>query len=81
LDDSWWRAVRFLVPGIGTGLVIVFTLSATRLLLTGPMVWVPIVAVTAALGFAAGYFTPTPDDEPHPEEAASEEPEYQDVSP
>jgi hypothetical protein len=75
-SNRWRRAVRFMVPGIGTGLVIVFTLSATRVLLTGPMTWMPIVAVTAAIGFALGYFTPTPDDGAPAGEPVPEAPEY-----
>jgi hypothetical protein len=61
-SNRWRRAVRFLVPGLGLGLTLVFTLSAMRLFLVGPMSWIPLVAITSAAGFAMGYFTPTPED-------------------
>jgi hypothetical protein len=60
--NRWRRGVRFLVPGLGLGLTLVFTLSAFRAYLPGPMAAIPIVLIPAALGFALGYFTPTPDD-------------------
>lgn len=59
--NRWRRAVRFLVPGLGLGLTLVFTLSAIRAFLPGPMASIPIVLIPSALGFALGYFTPTPD--------------------
>ncbi|MDV6247403.1 hypothetical protein [Rhodococcus opacus] len=60
-ENRWRRATRMLTPGIGIGLVLAFTLSATR-------VWVPTLDrwLLLAGGFAAGFFllgylTPTPD--------------------
>ncbi|WP_241031996.1 hypothetical protein [Rhodococcus pseudokoreensis] len=60
-ENRWRRAMRMLTPGIGIGLVLAFTLSATR-------VWVPTLDrwLLLAGGFAAGFFllgylTPTPD--------------------
>ncbi|CAG7642315.1 hypothetical protein SIM91_02530 [Rhodococcus opacus] len=62
-ENRWRRATRMLTPGIGIGLVLAFTLSATR-------VWVPTLDrwLLLAGGFAAGFFllgylTPTPDTE------------------
>ena len=60
-DNRWRRAVRFFVPGLGLGLTLVFTLSALRVLLPGPMASIPIVLIPAAVGFGLGYVTPTPD--------------------
>lgn len=60
--NRWRRGIRFLVPGLGLGLTLVFTLSAMRVFLAGTMSWVPLVLVTSAVGFALGYFTPTPED-------------------
>ena len=60
-ENRWRRAVRFLVPGLGLGLTLVCTLSATRMFLPSPMASIPIVLVPAAIGFALGYLTPTPD--------------------
>ncbi|MFD9669893.1 hypothetical protein ACFWAY_51545 [Rhodococcus sp. NPDC059968] len=60
-ENRWRRAMRMLTPGIGIGLVLAFTLSATR-------VWAPTLDrwLLLAGGFAAGFFllgylTPTPD--------------------
>jgi hypothetical protein len=59
--NRWRRAVRFLAPGLGIGLVATFTVSATRLLLPGATVWVPLVLVSGGVAFVIGYLTPTPD--------------------
>jgi hypothetical protein len=59
--NRWRRSIRFLVPGLGLGLTLVFTLSAMRMFLAGPTTWMPIVAITSVVGFAMGYLTPTPD--------------------
>lgn len=60
-ENRWRRGLRMLTPGIGIGLVLAFTLSATR-------VWAPTLDrwLLLAGGFAAGFFilgylTPTPD--------------------
>ena len=61
--NRWRRALRFLPPGVGLGLVVVFTLSALRVSAPRPGRWVPIVAVSAAVLCALGYLTPSPDDD------------------
>jgi hypothetical protein len=63
--NRWWRGVRFLTPGIGLGLVLVFTVSALRLFSPTTGKWVVTVLVSAAVFFVIGYLTPTPvtDDE------------------
>jgi chromate transport protein ChrA len=61
-DNRWLRGMRFLVPGLATGLVLVFTLSATRVFVPQPGRWLPIVTVCAVAAFAFGYVTPSPDD-------------------
>jgi hypothetical protein len=66
--NRWRRAVRFTWPGIGIGLLLVFTLSAFRVFVPLPHRWVPIVAVSVASLFVLGYLTPTPDDGEQPEE-------------
>ena len=60
--NRFWRAVRFAMPGVGIGLIVVFTLSATRLFAPNPDRWWPIVLITSLVGFALGYLTPTPDE-------------------
>jgi hypothetical protein len=68
----WRRAVRFTWPGIGIGLLLVFTLSAFRVFVPLPHRWVPIVAVSTIVLFVLGYLTPTPDE---PDDEADELPE------
>jgi hypothetical protein len=62
-ENRWVRATLFLVPGIGIGLVFVFTLSALRFVAPTAPLWVPVVVGAAALMFVVGYLTPTPSNE------------------
>lgn len=55
------RGLRFLVPGVGLGLFLVFTLSATRVFVPQPGKWVPLLAVSAAVLFGLGYLSPSPE--------------------
>ncbi len=48
-------------PGLGLGLVINFTLSATRVFVPEVGRWVTITVVSALVIFGLGYLTPTPD--------------------
>ena len=50
-----------LTPGVGVGLVLLFTATVLRLWVPPTPVWLNIAAGTAAAFFALGYFTPTPD--------------------
>jgi hypothetical protein len=68
--NRWRRAVRFTWPGIGIGLLLVFTLSAIRVFVPLPHRWVPLVAISTAALFVLGYVTPTPDE---PEEVRETE--------
>ncbi len=58
--NRWRRALRFLAPGIGFGLVLVFTLSALAVWIPSPGTWLVTVLVCAAAFFVAGYLSPTP---------------------
>jgi hypothetical protein len=65
--NRWRRGLRFLTPGLGLGLMLNFTLSATRVFVPEIGRWLTITAVCAAVLFTLGYLTPTPDleeDEP-----------------
>ncbi len=65
------RALRFLAPGIGVGLVIVFTLSAFRIWIPTNKLWLGAILIAAATSFMLGYLTPTPagsDDEDEDDE-------------
>jgi hypothetical protein len=62
-ENRWRRGLRFLTPGLGLGLFAVFTLSALRVLVPRPGVWIPILLVTGGGALLAGYLTPSPDDE------------------
>ena len=59
--NRWRRAMRFLTPGLGLGLLINFTLSATRVFVPGLGRWLTIVVVSSAVFFVLGYLTPAPD--------------------
>jgi hypothetical protein len=69
-DNRWRRGLRFLTPGLGIGLIIVFTLSALRVFVPRPGVWIPILLVSGGALFALGYLTPAPDDEDDDEDDA-----------
>lgn len=56
--NRWRRAIRFLPVGIGLGLVLTFTLSATRLLAPSARWWVPFVLLPGAAAFLVGYLLP-----------------------
>ena len=62
-DNRWRRGLRFLTPGIGIGLAIVFTLSALRVFVPRPGRWIPILVISAGVLFALGYLTPSPDED------------------
>ncbi len=71
--NRWVRGFRFLIPGLGAGLVGVFTVSALRIFAPRAAQWVPIMVVCAVLFFALGYFSPGPGDE-EDDEAGAEPP-------
>jgi hypothetical protein len=58
--NRWRRALRFLAPGIGFGLVLVFTLSALAVWIPSPGTWLVTVLICAAAFFVVGYLSPTP---------------------
>jgi hypothetical protein len=60
-QNRWRRGLRFLTPGLGLGLVINFTLSATRVFVPEIGRWLAITFTCAVLFFVLGYLTPTPD--------------------
>jgi hypothetical protein len=61
--NRWRRGMRGLTPGIGIGLILVFTLSATRVWLASPDRWLLISLAFAAIFFVIGYVSPTPESE------------------
>jgi hypothetical protein len=75
-SNRFVRGLYFLVPGLGVGLVLVFTLSATRVFVPSVGHWVPLVVVSAAILFVVGFLTPDPgieddDDEDLPLESVA----------
>jgi len=58
--NRFLRGLYFLVPGLGVGLVLVFTLSATRVFVPSIGHWVPLVVVSAIIFFVIGFLTPDP---------------------
>ena len=59
--NRWTRAARFATPGLGLGLTLTFSLSAFRFFTPRAGIWLPLVLIGGAVGFAIGYATPTPD--------------------
>lgn len=70
--NRWRRGIRFLIPGLGVGAILVFSLSAFGKWLPSNGHWLVIVAIFGAAGFVIGYLTPTP---PVPGEEGEEEEE------
>jgi hypothetical protein len=62
------RGVRFLVPGLGVGLLLSAALSMLRVFPLPTSGWVPLTLVPTVAGFAAGFFLA-----PGPEDGAGEE--------
>lgn len=60
-ENRWRRALRMLTPGIGIGLVLAFTLSATRVWVPTTSRWLLLAAVFAVVFFLLGYLSPAPD--------------------
>ena len=56
--NRWQRGIRFLPAGVGIGLVLTFTVSATGLLAPSPALWLPVVLVCAGTAFLVGYLLP-----------------------
>lgn len=61
--NRWRRGLRMLTPGIGIGLVLVFTLSATRVWVPTTGRWLVVGGAFAAAFFLLGYLSPTPEPE------------------
>jgi hypothetical protein len=56
--NRWSRALRFLPAGVGLGLVLTFTLSATGQLAPSARWWLPMVLIFGGAAFLIGYFLP-----------------------
>lgn len=59
--NRWRRALRFATPGVGLGLLLNFTLSATGVFVPAVGRSLTIVVISAAVLFGLGYLTPAPD--------------------
>lgn len=70
--NRWQRALRFLPSGLGIGLVLTFSLSATRLLVPSARWWLPLLLLCAGAAFLIGYFLPAGSDD-HRDDSAEEE--------
>lgn len=81
--NRWKRGLQFAAPGLGLGLTVTFTLSATGLLVPGAGAWLPIVAGFTAVAFVTGYLLPlgAGEAEPPPEDEAAAEAAGADRSP
>ncbi|MGW6421385.1 hypothetical protein ACWF82_01800 [Nocardia sp. NPDC055053] len=58
--NRWQRGMRLLAPGLGIGLVLVFSLSALRVWVPSGERWLIIALLFAGGFFVLGYLTPTP---------------------
>jgi hypothetical protein len=58
--NRFLRGLYFLVPGLGLGLVLVFTLSAARVFVPSASHWVPLVIGSGIVFFVVGFLTPDP---------------------
>lgn len=58
--NRWRRALTLAAPGLGLGFVLTFTLSALGIASPVGALWSVLLLVGGALGFAAGYLSPTP---------------------
>lgn len=56
------RGMRFMIPGLGIGLLIAVAFSLLRIFPLPSSTWVPLVLIPTAIGFALGYIAPGPDD-------------------
>jgi hypothetical protein len=61
--NLWRRAARFLPAGLGIGLVLTFTLSATRLLVPSAVWWLPLLLLFGGGAFLIGYLLPMGSDD------------------
>lgn len=57
------RGLQFLVPGLGLGLTVTFTLSALRIAAPSAALWLPLTVGCGAALFIVGYMSPAPDGE------------------
>jgi len=72
--NRWQRAARFLPAGLGIGLVVTFTLSATSLLVPSALWWLPLLILCGGGAFLVGYLLPVgSDDPPTPSESDAAE--------
>ena len=63
--NRWVRGLRFLVPGIGLGMVLVIVCSMLRIFAPTISRWGPLMLLCAGGLFLFGYLSPSPDiDEP-----------------
>jgi hypothetical protein len=69
--NRWLRALRFLAPGFGLGLSLIFTLSALRIYHPTTGKWVSLLVGSSAIFFLLGYLTPNPPEEEDEEELVS----------
>jgi hypothetical protein len=58
--NRWWRALALAAPGLGLGFLLTFSLSVFRAASPEGPLWAVLLLGGAAIGFVAGYLTPTP---------------------
>jgi hypothetical protein len=78
-QNRWRRGLRFMTPGIGIGLVFVFSMSALGIWTPTAHTWLPIAVIFAVGFFIIGYLTPTPLDVDEEDDDDDDEDEDGDV--
>jgi hypothetical protein len=58
--NRWRRGVTLAAPGLGVGFVVTFTLAAAAVTMPRGTMWAGLMSGGAAIGFLAGYLSPTP---------------------
>ncbi len=58
--SRWRRSLRFLIPGFGFGLSLIFLLSASAVLSPTVGHWLPLLLTSTVVGWAVGYLVPAP---------------------
>ncbi len=66
--NRWRRGMTLAGPGLGLGFLVTFSLSALRITSPEGGLWASLLLGGAAVGFLAGYLTPTPGDEEEPDD-------------
>ncbi len=82
-EQRFARGVRFLIPGLGLGLLLSVAFSVLRIFPLPAAGWVPLTVIPTIAGFAIGYFViPEPSgDDDHEDDEDDEDPDHLVIEP